>query len=219
MKVNTDGVLLGAIANASHAEKILDIGTGTGVIALMLAQRFEQARISAVEMDATAAKTAEMNFAASDFADRVKVYGQSFQQYFAGNADKRFDMIVSNPPFYIQSLPSVGAHKTLAKHADDSFFEELVSTSAQHLSNNGVLWLILPLATAKLVKQLANLYGLFLQQVVSIHSYPHYDAHREILAFGRHQTNIKYQRYSIYSEPKVYTDEYRELLKDFLTIF
>ncbi|WP_295771541.1 methyltransferase [uncultured Mucilaginibacter sp.] len=219
MKVNTDGVLLGAIADASRAETILDIGTGTGLIALMLGQRFEQAYISAVELDATAAQTAESNFAASSFASRVEVHAQSFQQYFTLNPEKRFDIIVSNPPFYIQSLPSAGAQKTLAKHADDNFFGELISNSARHLNDDGVLWLILPLATSTLVKQLALSKELYLQSVVSIHSYPHSDAHREILAFGRHQTNTEYWRYSIYSEPKLYTDEYRNLLKDFLTIF
>lgn len=219
MKVNTDGVLLGAIADASEADTILDIGTGTGVIALMLAQRFPQAFINAVELDTAAAQTAEMNFAASGFAERLRVYGQSFQQYFADHADKRFNVIVSNPPFYIRSLPSLGAGKTLAKHAGGNFFEELIRTCAQHLSETGVLWLILPIATSELVKQLAGQNGLILQQVTVIHSYPHTDAHREILAFGRHQTDLKQQRYSIYSEPKVYADEYRELLKDFLTIF
>ncbi|MVN91833.1 tRNA1(Val) (adenine(37)-N6)-methyltransferase [Mucilaginibacter aquatilis] len=219
MKVNTDGVLLGAIADASRAETILDIGTGTGVIALMLVQRFEQAYISAVELDAIAAQTAKKNFAISKFADRVNVYCKSFQQYFAEHHEQKFDVIVSNPPFYIQSLPSAETQKTLAKHADDDFFKELISNSARHLNDDGVLWLILPLATSALVKQLASSKELYLQSVVSIHSYPHSNAHREILALGRRQTNTKHWRYSIYSEPKLYTDEYRNLLKDFLTIF
>lgn len=219
MKVNTDGVLLGALAGGNGAKNILDIGTGTGVIALMLAQRFAESEIDAVELDRAAGLTALKNLKSSPFARRLNVFSQSFQQYFASNETKRFDIIVSNPPFYIQSLPSADAEKTLAKHADGSFFEELVSSCAKHLADNGLLWLILPLPTAELVKQLATAHGLVLQQRISIKSYLYSDPHREILTFTKYQTEIKEKRFCIYSLPKVYTDEYRELLKDFLTIF
>jgi tRNA1Val (adenine37-N6)-methyltransferase len=219
MKVNTDGVLLGALANIKCGNNILDIGTGTGVIALMLAQRLVDAQITAVEFDEAAALTAMANFAGSPFAGRLKVHAQSFQAYLSEQDQLKFDLIVSNPPFYIQSLPSPGAQKAMAKHADDAFFEQLIAHSSGHLTANGILWLILPIATSALVKQLAEEYGLKLQQVISIGSYPNSNAHREVLAFGYQQTEINEQRLNIYTAPKIYSDAYRLLLKNFLTIF
>jgi len=219
MKVNTDGVLLGALADGSNANNLLDIGTCTGVIALMLAQRFAQTNIDAVELDEAAAQTALKNFEASLFADRLAIHAQSFQEYFALHPEKKFDLIVSNPPFYIQSLPSPRAAKNMAKHAADDFFDKLIKGCLSHLNDEGVLWLILPLLTSALVKELAATNELFVQQVISIHSYPDSEPHREILALGKDQTKVAVHRLTIYSEPKVYADEYREVLKDFLTIF
>jgi len=219
MKVNTDGVLLGALVNGNNAGAILDIGTGTGVIALMLAQRFVKANINAVELDEAAAQTAEVNFENSPFTQRLSLHAQSFQDYFKAHSEREFDLIVSNPPFYIQSLPSPGKKKAMAKHAGDDFFEQLIGSCAKHLSENGNLWLILPLSTAALVKQLAASHQLYLQQTLSIQSYPHSQPHREILALGLHQTELNQQRLTIYNEPKVYSDDYQFLLKNFLTIF
>ena len=219
MKVNTDGVLLGALAIGSNEATILDIGTGTGVIALMLAQRFPDAHITAVELDETAAKTAGANFSASAFASSLSLHTESFQQYFAENLNERFDLIVSYPPFYIQSLPSPDAEKSLAKHADEGFFKQLITNCTTHLTPKGCLWLILPLNTSAKVKQLAHSRNLFLQQVISIQSYLHSAPHREILVLSRCETEVIEQRLVIYNNPKVYTDAYKGVLKDFLIIF
>lgn len=219
MKVNTDGVLLGALASGHSIDMALDIGAGTGVIALMLAQRFPNAYVDAVEVDQAAGYTAGTNFLESSFNQRLRLYTRSFQDYFTENPERKFDLIVSNPPFYIQSLPSLGQKKAMAKHAGDDFFEQLISSCARHLSENGNLWLILPLPTAALVRQLAALHKLYLQQIISIQSYPHTQPHRQILALGHHQTELKEQRLIIYNEPKIYSDHYQGLLKDFLTIF
>lgn len=219
MKVNTDGVLLGALASTAKPLTIMDIGSGTGVIALMLAQRFPQAVIDAVEMDEPAAQTATVNFENSVFADRLKLYPFSFERFFAEYPHKKYELIVSNPPFYINSLESPGAGRTLAKHAGAGFFELLISTVYIHLAANGVCCLILPMDTAALVKKLAGKYQLYLQQVISIRSYPASLPHREIFVLGLHQTNTIQTEFIIYKEPKQYTAEYSELLKDFLTIF
>lgn len=219
MKVNTDGVLLGALADAGKVATILDIGTGTGVIALMLAQRFSKTQIDAVELNETAARTASNNFQNSPFACWLQLYAQSFQQYFDTYPQKRYDLIVSNPPFYIQSLKSPKAEKSMAKHANADFFKELISCCKEHLSANGSIWLILPLPTAALVKQITDQQGLFVQQYIFIKSYPHSEPHREILVLGSQQTQTTQQSLIIYDEPKVYTNAYQCLLKNFLTIF
>ncbi len=219
MKINTDGVLLGALADKDKPLSILDIGTGTGVIAMMLAQRFADAQIDAVEIDESAAITAERNFKSSPFADRLTLFATGFEDFFAVHPDKKYDLIVSNPPFYINSLQSPGVKKNLAKHAGDGFFERLISAVAEHLTENGICWLVLPIDTAGVVKALAAQQQLHLQKVISIHSFENDEAHREILALGFDKGKSEVEQLVIYDAPKVYSKQYQEILKGFLTIF
>jgi tRNA1Val (adenine37-N6)-methyltransferase len=219
MKINTDGVLLGALADVESPLSILDIGTGTGVIALMLAQRFPIAHIDAVEIDENAAKTAAANFQNSPFADRLTLYPASFEAFFSAHTDKKYDLIVSNPPFYINSLKSPGARKTLAKHADGAFFDKLVHDVAIRLTTGGVFWLILPPDTATLVKQLAQEYGLYLQRIITLHSFETDTQHREILTWSFIDKQTIEEQLVIYDEPKIYSQQYQSALQDFLTIF
>lgn len=219
MKINTDGVLLGALADADKPLSILDIGTGTGVIALMLAQRFTDAHIDAVELDESAAITAGRNFKDSPFADRLELFSTGFEDFFTTHPNKKYDLIVSNPPFYINSLQSPGVKKNLAKHAGDGFFEGLISAVAEHLTEIGTCWLVLPIDTAGVVKALAAQQQLHLQKVISIHSFENDEAHREILALGFGAGESAVEKLVIYDSPKVYSKQYQEVLKEFLTIF
>lgn len=219
MKINTDGVLLGAMAEAISPENILDIGTGTGVIALMLAQRFPDARIDAVEIDEIAAETARANFAKSLFADRMTAFAMGFEVFFDQQRNIQYDLIVSNPPFFLNSLESPGAKKNLARHTDDAFYNRLIYSASQHLSQMGTCQLILPLQTAKLVKRLLPAAELYLQKQINIRSFANDEPHREILIFGKQPTNFTQNELVIYNEPNVYSVDYQNLLKDFLTIF
>jgi tRNA1Val (adenine37-N6)-methyltransferase len=219
MKINTDGVLLGALAEAGQPKTILDIGTGTGVIALMLAQRFTDAKIDAVEIDETASTTASRNFAGSPFANRLNLYADSFKSYLNKHPDRKYDLIVSNPPFYINSLESPGARKSLAKHTDQDFFETLIETVAKHLVTIGSFWVILPLETAQLVKVLSSKHGLTIKKVINVSSYPDSEPHREILVLTLGDKREADEQFIIYAEPKVYSQQYQEILKPFFTIF
>lgn len=219
MKINTDGVLLGALTQADHSQSILDIGAGTGVISLMLAQRFPGATIDAVEIDTSAAKTAKTNFQNSPFTNRLHLHEGSFEQYFENNPDKKFDLIVSNPPFYINSLESPGRGRTLAKHADVRFFKKMISSIGQHLIDGGQCWLILPLQTSVLVKELAAKHQLHLQQLIHVKSYQHSAPHRELVVFGLDEAIIIESKFVIYNEPKQHSEQYRIALQDFFTIF
>jgi tRNA1Val (adenine37-N6)-methyltransferase len=218
MKINTDGVLLGALAEANNPQSILDIGTGTGVIALMLAQRFIDAKIDAVEIDETAAATAKRNFEGSPFADRLTVFPQDFESYFKEHGQK-YDLIISNPPFHINSLASPGAKRNLAKHADENFFEILLENVAKYLNIDGKCYFILPLQTAELVKVITGNLGLNLYQTISVLSYPNSDPHREILVLTLDDIKQKDGQFIIYAEPKVYSDGYQNKLRLFFTIF
>lgn len=219
MKINTDGVLLAALAKADAAKSILDIGTGTGVIALMLAQKFPYAKIDAVEIDKTAAETAGGNFRNSPFAERLTIAHSSFQHYFEQFPARKYELIVSNPPFYINSLESPGQQTNIAKHADESFFKELVAGVSKHLSINGACWVILPVPTAEFVKTSMSRFNLHLQKIITIRSFAESEVHREILVFGSSQTKFNIEDFVIYDIPKEYSDSYKSALKDFFTIF
>lgn len=219
MKINTDGVLLGALTQAAEAATILDIGTGTGVIALMLAQRFANAAIDAVEIDSGAAQTATLNFKNSPFANRLAVTQSGFQQYFDEYPHKRYDVIISNPPFYIDNLRSPSAKTNLAKHTDEVFFEELISHVSRRLNPLGSCWLVLPPSVAQLVRTMAPGFGLHVNQAISIRSFADSELHREILVLSPQALPYKAGDFVIYDAPKKYSTEYKALLKDFFTIF
>ncbi|RKR82357.1 tRNA1Val (adenine37-N6)-methyltransferase [Mucilaginibacter gracilis] len=219
MKINTDGVLLGCLAGTGQPQTILDIGTGTGVIAMMMAQRFPDAIIDAVEIDTSAAQTAQKNFKGSVFANRLNVYPVGFEEYFTTYPQSKYNVIVSNPPFYINSLEAAATKTNLAKHTDGFFFETLIKVVSTHLTSNGLCWLVLPISTAVLVKQLCLQNGLFVQQVIAIQSFAHSEPHRQIIAFGLTETEIVQQQFVIYDAPKVYSGQYQQCLRDFFTIF
>ncbi len=219
MKINTDGVLLGALTAGADASTILDIGTGTGVIALMLAQKFPDAQIDAVEIDAAAALTTRNNFANAPFSDHLKIYPLGFEQYFETFPDKKYDLMVSNPPFYINSLAASAPKLSLAKHAGKNFFEQLIKCIARQLNGGGACWLILPIQTSLLVKALATPYKLHIGKTISIHSFNNADPHRKIIMLGHHQTENYTERFVIYDSPKIYSRQYQDALKDFFTIF
>ena len=219
MKINTDGVLLGALAEADQPKNILDIGTGTGVIALMLAQRFNDALIDAVEIDPVAAKTAEKNFTGSPFSERLNIYPVGFEQFFEQQPDKKYDLIISNPPFFINSLKSPKADKQLAKHAGEGFFDRLINTISDHLTANGLLCLILPIDTAQLVISLAEKAELHKQSIISISSFEGAEPHRLILYFGFDKSTIEEKQFVIYKSVGNYSEEYVKLLKPYFIAF
>lgn len=219
MKINTDGVLLAALAGVEHKTEILDIGTGTGVIALMLAQRNESACIDAIEIDAEAAKTAELNFSNSLFNNRLKIYPKSFQDFFKTQAPKNYDLIVSNPPFFINASKSNQEKKNLARHTNPFFFEDLISLSATHLTAMGTLQIIIPTQIEKLIIAIAANNQLIVQQKISISSFDNSKPIRSILSFGKN--NVPYQEifFTIYAQQGVHSVAYKNALKDFFTIF
>jgi tRNA1Val (adenine37-N6)-methyltransferase len=219
MKINTDGVLLGVLATVDQPKTILDIGTGTGVIALMLAQRFIDSQIEAVEIDQTAAETAQRNFEGSPFADRLSLYADSFEHYLNNHSDRKYDLIISNPPFHINSLESPGDKKSLAKHTDEQFFKNLVKSVAEHLTEQGSCWLILPLKTAELVKVIADKYGLYLNKKIAIKSFETSAPHREIVCMGWNKIPIEISSLVIYESVGNYSITYKQLLQPYFIAF
>lgn len=212
MRINTDGVLLAAMAEAENPSSILDIGTGTGVIALMLAQRFVKANVHAVEIDAAASATAGRNFTNSNFAERLQVSHLPIQEF---EPLEKFDLIVSNPPFFVNDLKNAEKKKEIARHADELFFDALVAKVASLLTENGSFWFILPLKQAADVIEKAINYQFAVEKEIYLHSDENKPAFRVIVGLSRRKKPAQQSKLFIYKSEKVYTDAYRLLLKDF----
>lgn len=220
MKVNTDAAIIGSIACNENIEHLLEIGTGTGVIALMLAQRYPDAAIEAVEIDDKASDTADLNFRNSPYSRQITLIRSSFEEHFLNIPGKFYDLIISNPPYFVNSLKSSNPNKGLARHTDIDFFKNLIGGSLVHLNPQGLLYLILPLDTAELVKSLLSPnFGLHLLKTILIHSFPESKPYRCILVIGLKMQKAVTQKFVIYNTQNNYTEEYRILLKDYLTIF
>ncbi len=157
MKVGTDGVLLGAMAPAEGTRRVLDIGTGTGLVALMMAQRCPEAEITAVEIVGEAARQAEENVARSPWSDRIRVVNADFKSFTDG---RRFDTIVSNPPYFAESLTSPDRDRTSARHTTELDFMSLIRHAAELLSPDGTLTLIIPTSVVTNIEKIAAAYGL-----------------------------------------------------------
>ena len=219
MKINTDGVLLAAMAEVDGKKTILDIGTGTGVIALMIAQRNELALIDALEIDAQATQTAAENFKNSKFHNRIKAHHQSFQDYFKVNGNCLYDLIISNPPFFLNALKSKEEKKNLARHTNGAFFTELMGCAFKHLTPTGTLQIIVPTQIEQLISEIANANQLQLHSKISINSFENSEPIRSILGFGKNNLPFKGQYFHIYAQQGIYSDDYQTALKDFFTIF
>jgi tRNA1Val (adenine37-N6)-methyltransferase len=219
MKINTDGTLLGALSNAIAPSSILDIGAGTGVVALMLAQRFSKAQVHAVEIEEKAAERSLINFRNSPFSDRLRLHACSFQQLSIDYPFEKFDLIVSNPPFFINALKNTDEKKQTARHSDDNFYTELIDFMASHLSSSGVCTLVLPIDTALIVKELVTKKVLFISNVINVRSFADSQAHRQILTISRNQAGKQESEFVIYSTQKEYSEQFVNSLKEFFTIF
>ncbi|MDD4632278.1 tRNA1(Val) (adenine(37)-N6)-methyltransferase [Proteiniphilum sp. UBA5510] len=171
MKVGTDGVLLGAWTEAGQSKHILDVGTGTGLIALMMAQRNPGARVTAIDIDRKAVAQAKKNADNSTFADRMTVELRDFRDY-ASLWQERFDLIVSNPPWFENSLLPPDAGRTTARHSVSLTLQELLCTAKCCLKQDGLLALILPFDKRQELKQLSDKLGFFLKRETVVFPLP-----------------------------------------------
>ena len=218
MKVGTDGVLIGAWCNTENATNILDIGTGTGLIALMLAQK-SNANIVAIDMDENAAIQASENVKRSEWSDRIEIIHTSIQEY-AKVSNQKFDLIVSNPPFFVDSLQAPTASRTLARHTSQLSHSELIDNSLNLLSKNGKFCLILPVAEALATIKIASELNLFCHKLVYV--YPRFgaEAKRLLIEFGIDNQETVVSELTIETnERHAYTPEFKALCKDYYLKF
>lgn len=212
MKINTDGVLLAALAENENPTKILDIGTGTGVLALMMAQRFPGAKVHAVEIDEQASATASKNFQLSVFNERLAISNVAIEQY---NNCEKFDLIISNPPFFVNDLKNTEEKKGIARHASEQFFANLIVKVNAILAENGSFWFVLPVKQAESLIENAKQMALYPSKIIHLHSDISKPAFRYIVNLNRSKAETKMDHFYIYESEKIYTEEYKLLLKDF----
>lgn len=181
MKVGTDGVLLGAWASVRNAHKILDVGTGTGLVALMLAQRsLPDADIVALEIDKAAAGQAGENVARSPWKERIEVVQADFRNY---QSSDKFDVIVSNPPYFVDSLECPDQQRNAARHNDSLTYEELLEGVAGLLAEDGAFTIVIPTDVADRVKMIATAKNLYAVRQLNVITKPGGISKRTLITF------------------------------------
>ena len=219
MKVGTDAVLLGAWVLPKGSKNILDIGTGTGVISLMLAQK-TQAKIIAIDIDEDAFEQSRQNVLESKFSNQIEVIHSSLQE-FSKSSTQKFDLIVTNPPFFEQSLKSSDEQRSHARHADILPFDELIDGVLLLLEPKGKFNLILPTLEALKFRLLAEKKGLNLSKLLRVKSRVDKDVEkRHLMQFEFKPSEFSENTIAIELEERhQYTEEYKELTKDYYLNF
>lgn len=215
MKIGTDGVLLGAwtpLENTPYS--IMDIGAGTGIIALMLAQRSTAEQIDAMEIDDDAYEQAVDNFENSPWGDRLFCYHAGLDEFMEEPEDE-YDLIVSNPPFYTEDYTSGDEQRDKARFTASLPFEDLVEAAALLLSDNGVFSVIIPFKEEENFIALAKEFDLFPFKITRVKGNPTTDIKRSLLAFSRDERQIATDELIIETARHEYTPEYITLTKDF----
>jgi tRNA1Val (adenine37-N6)-methyltransferase len=215
-KVGTDGVLLGASADISSATSILDIGTGTGLIAMMLAQRCD-AWITAIEPDFDSFSQASENVKRSEWNDRIKVINIDIQNFNPGIS---FDLIVSNPPYFTDSLRNPDQRKANSRHNVSLTVKELLKGVSALLAESGKFQLILPYPEGNIFIAEAQDYGLFCNDILKIRPLPTSEIKRMILTFSKKHSQAHEKFLTIERGRRhEFTKEYINLTKDFYLKF
>lgn len=217
MKVCTDSCLFGAwIADKIHnkilqPENILDIGSGTGLLSLMLAQK-SLSKIDAIEIDENSFEETQVNFRNSNWNDRLQVFHADIKTWAA---EKKYDLIISNPPFFENDLRSANRNKNLAKHHDGLTLKELLNSVDKHLTENGNFAVLLPFHRVEQFKDFAVDFNFFPKEELFVQQTSNHRFFRALFLFGKNKINATTGEISIKNKEGIYTEEFNRLLKDY----
>lgn len=215
MKVGTDGVLLGAWASLEHGpNSVLDIGSGTGLISLMLAQRSTAETIDAIEIDTDAYEQCVENFEASPWGDRLFCYHAGWDEFTAEIEDE-YDLIVSNPPFYSEAVSIGNIPRDTARQNQSLPFDALLTGVSKLLSPTGLFATIIPFKAEEQFIRLAATIGLFPKRIGRIKGNPSSEIKRSLLEFCFEETPVQNSELTIEKQRHQYTSEYIDLTQDF----
>jgi len=212
MKIGTDGVLLGAWIDLNNAKHILDIGTGTGLLALMCAQRHKTALITAVEIEEKAVDEARYNFAKSPWAKRLEIIKTDFKQFMSNN---KFDIIISNPPFFDEKVLSTKHQRNLARNAENLPLQTLLAKAKEMMTDKGTINLILPVTKLEILEKNLKNEQLYLQKICFVKGRKEVAVKRILVQIGRKNVPIEKSELIIEIDRHVYTEKYKALTGDF----
>jgi len=213
LKVGTDSMLLGSFISSDSKLQGLDLGAGTGVLSLMLAQKNQKLQIDAVEIDANVAKECVLNFQNSKWRKNLKCITADYLQF---PFKKKYDLIFSNPPYHFENILSPDNGVNISKHSLLSDYIQFFKLVKQLLTENGDFWIILPFSSSDQLTKLASEHGLFLKEYICIHSKPSKKNIRVILNFSsQKQLDICRREFVIRNENNLYSEEYIALTKYF----
>lgn len=210
MKVGTDAVLLGSWTSCKKANNILDVGCGTGIIALMLAQRNLNSNITGIDIDEITAKEAQLNINNSDWKERVKIKHISLQNFVS---KKKFDLIVSNPPFFPKNKSD--DKRNIARHKNKLLFKELIEYSVKLLEKTGRLSIIIPTNAQEGLSKIAMSHQLYCERICYIKGHNLSKVKRVMLEFSFIKTRPIIENLVVEKSRHAYTKEYINLCKDF----
>lgn len=215
MKVGTDGVLLGAWVNIrDQFRNVLDIGTGSGLIALMLAQRNTNIDIDAIDIDQGAINQSLFNISNSPYKDRIKCLLKDLNS-FAKDCDKKYDLIVSNPPFFINSLKSPNDKRSIARHTDSLQIEDLIEKASSLLTEDGCFSLIFPFEQKEQLLNIGDKYKLHPQRITNVYPTPTSQPKRVLIEYSKKNIYREENNLTIEIERHKYSEEFCALAKDF----
>lgn len=214
MKVGTDGVLLGAWARVENAQSVLDIGSGSGLISLMIAQRNSDSTVYAIDIDSAAIEQTEYNVIHSPYADRIR-YKNASLGVFVQETDMKFDHIVSNPPFFADSLKSPDKQRTTARHTDTLSAEDLIADAVKVMSDGGRISLIYPAEYKEELFVIAKKYGLFVTRLTSVYPTLNSAVKRILIELSNKERELEEISLLIEKERHLYSDDFVSLIKDF----
>ncbi|MCU4187652.1 methyltransferase [Flavobacterium sp. HXWNR29] len=215
MKIGTDGVLLGAWTPLiNNPFNVLDIGAGTGILSLMLAQRSNAEQIDAIEIDEDAYEQCVENFEASPWGDKLFCFHAGLDE-FVDEPEDEYDLIISNPPFYTDDYKTDNTSRDLARFEDALPFEELIEAAALLLSDNGIFSVIIPFKEEERFVSLCKELDLFPLKITRVKGTPTSEIKRSLLAFCRMEQTPLIDELVIEISRHIYTPEYIELTKEF----
>lgn len=210
MKVGTDGVLLGAWAKGG--KRILDIGTGTGLIALMMAQRFPEAIVEGIDIEENACEQAKENFLSSPFFNRLQIFHTSLQKF---QSKLQFDAIVCNPPYFVNSLKNPDIKRAIARHTDTLSFNNLFHHSERLLKPKGELSIVIPIENLEEILTESYFSGFFTTKKVWVKTIRNKQEKRLLLAFSKRNTETEELHVSLFEEHNKKSEWYKKLTDSF----